>query len=135
VPAGKLRDDLRAAAPLVLVYDPSGKSVERLEGSRGTSLSRVSGAIEKQWTACFEMKLRDFIRKMDGILDKLEKIETKLIAVEIKRRRAGGSSSRLAACDREEKKLEGQEKELLADQSELIAGVKLRDGYVSATSD
>ncbi len=131
VPAGKLKTALTKSTPALYLYDPAGKSFQELTGSTAASSKKVYAAVKALWEKSFKTKLRDFTRKITGILDKLEKIEAKLITVEIKRSRARGSKSRLKACDREEAKLEKEEKKLNEDEAKLLADVKLKDDFAS----
>jgi hypothetical protein len=131
VPAGRLADDLRKQAPVFFFFDPSGKLLGKLEGTRRTSTSEFMNELKELWTASFDSRLRDFTRKMTSNLDKLEKLERKLISLEIKRSRARGSASRLRSIDREEAKIEKEEKELLDAQKELVGELKVKDEFLT----
>jgi hypothetical protein len=135
IPNAKLADDLRKQAPVFFFYDPAVKSFTQLVGKRAASRSRFYGAVEKLWSASFQVKLGEFTGKMSKILDGIDKIEKEKELLAAKRSRAEGNPGKLRSIARDEEKLKEEEKAVLEDEQKLLADCRLRDEYASGAPE
>jgi hypothetical protein len=134
IPDEKQMKKMQRKTPLFYFYDPAGKLFSNLSGKRATSRSGVSSQIEKLWGVCYEMKLRDYARKMSDLLDRLDKLESKKKQLEQKMAKAASKPSKFKALQREEAKLKAQEEKLLESEQKILEACKLRDTFRKETA-
>ena len=131
IPDENLAAQLRKQAPVFYFFDPAAKSFAVLKGKKGASRSRFYKTVEKLWSASFQVKLRDFAKKMTKILDRIDKVEKKKTLLEAKISRAEGKPGKLRGLKREKDKLKDEEDEILEDEQELLADCKVKDEFTS----
>jgi len=131
IPDEKLADQLRKRAPVFYFFDPAGKLYATLQGKKGTSRSRFYKTVEKLWSASFNVRLRDFNKKMTKILDRIDKVEKEKDLLEAKMKRAEGKPGKLRGLARQQDKLKAREEEVLEDERKLLADCTLKDEFVS----
>ena len=126
----RMSRDLQRRVPIFYLYDPAAKLFTKLEGKKACSRSRFYGAVEKLWKASFEMKLKDFTKKMTKILDAIDKIEKQKELLAAKKARAAGKAAKLGALNRQERKLKEEEKKVQADEAEVLESCKRRPEFL-----
>jgi hypothetical protein len=121
---------LQKRAPIFYLYDPAAKLFVTMEGKKASSRSRFYSAVERLWKTSFEMKLKDFTKKMTKILDAIDKIEKQKDLLSAKKARAAGKPAKLGALNREERKLKEQEKKVQADEASILESCKRKPEFL-----
>lgn len=132
IPDENLAKQLRRQAPLFYFYDPAGAQFESLCGKQASSRSRFYGAIEKLWSASFEIKLRDFTPRMSKILDGIDRLEKEKELLEAKKARAEGNARKLRAIEADAMELKKEEDAVLAEEQALLAECRLTEQFAPA---
>jgi hypothetical protein len=112
IPDEKLKEAVKKKLPLFSFHDPAGARTDRLEGKDAKSTLSFSKALEKLWNASYDLKFREFSRKMLSILDRFDKLQ------KIKRKSKAKTVKKV-------------EDKILEDERKLLAKCTLKKKYVS----
>jgi hypothetical protein len=129
VPDSRLERDLLKRAPILYFYDPSGRLVGTLEGKRGCSASAIERRVKRLWDLSFTVRIRDYLKRMDDILDRTAALERSRAGLARKKELARDRPRKLAALEKQEEQLELTAKRIAADEKKIMDACRLRKQF------
>ena len=135
IPDERQMEKVLRQAPVFYFYDPAGNRLDQLEGRRATSRSGFSGRIEKLWDVSFEMRLKDYSKKMGHVLDRMDKLEGEKQRLTAKMDRAADNAPKLRRLQAEEAKLKEQETAIQKDEQAILDSLKVRPEFLDAPGE
>ena len=135
IPDERQMDKILRKSPIFYFYDPGGNCFSRLEGRRATSRSGFSGRVEKLWNISFEMRLKDYTKKMGHILDQMDRLEGEKQRLTAKMDRAADNAPKLKRLQREETKLKEREALIQKDEQDVLDALKIRAEFTDAPGE
>ena len=94
-----------------------------------TSRSAVGARIKKLWDCSYPVRLRDYLSRMDDILDRREELGRLRTSLARKKDLAKDRPRKLAALRQKEKRLNLLEKRIVDDEKKISDACRLREKY------
>ena len=69
LPEGEMKKKHLKELPAFYFFTPDAKMAKKVNGKRATSLSSVNKLIEYVWNQSFDMSIKQYSKKMKGVLD------------------------------------------------------------------
>jgi hypothetical protein len=129
IPDERQADKLARKCPIFQFYDPAGNLFADLQGRRATSKGGFCSRVEKLWDVSFSVRLKEYVRDMSKILDKIDKIEGEKQRLERKLARAADNKRKYDALQKEREELLAKEAEIAEEEQETLEKVTLRPEF------
>jgi cell shape-determining protein MreC len=127
-----MAEKIRKQTPIFRYFDPAGKPLEELSGKRATSKSAFGARVEALWKISFEKVLKEYVREMNDLLDRMDRLATEKQRIEDQITRADGNPQKVAALQKEAERLKTDENTIKQDEEKLLGSVTVRPEFKPA---